>query len=133
MAKKAAVVENEKEKINYILIEIRNITPPIPKNATAPTYITYVTHVEEQEKDIWEEIGENVADAAMFLKPHIIRGAKYLYNQYQKRRLPEPRPGEPTSRTDAVHNFAYTQTPSARSIAAKIDSHSFRGRISPLT
>jgi hypothetical protein len=51
--------------------------------------INSVTHVEAAEKDMWEQIGEDMVDVAMFVGPPLIRGAKHLYNRYQKRRLPE--------------------------------------------
>jgi hypothetical protein len=72
------------QKINLILIDINNIMTVT--NTADPIHVTYVTHVEAVEKDMWEQIGEDMVDVAMFIGPPLIRGAKYLYNQYQKRR-----------------------------------------------
>jgi hypothetical protein len=110
----------EKERINLIHMEINNVT------TTNPIHVTYVTHVEAGEKDMWEHIGEDMVDVAMFLGPPLIRGAKYLSNRYQKRCLPEPRPSEQTGRTDAVHDLACTERRVFDAVATKIGNRSFR-------
>jgi hypothetical protein len=50
--------------------------------ATRPTPGAYVIYapqiIETREKDIWEEIGEDMVDVARFIGPPLIRGAKYL-------------------------------------------------------
>jgi hypothetical protein len=122
--KVAAGAVQDREKINHILVELRNMVSPIPPISTNPTYVTYITYVEVHEKDVWEQIGEDLVDVAMLISPPLIRGAKYLYNRHQRHCLPEPRPSEQIGRTAAVHDPAYTERRVFEAVATKIGNRS---------
>jgi hypothetical protein len=122
--KVAAGAVQDREKINHIFIELRNIVSAIPTVSTNPTYVTYVTHVEAHEKDVWEQIREEMVDVAMFIAPPLICGAKYLYNRHQRHCLPEPRPSEQIGRTDAVQDPAYTERRMFEAVATEIGNRS---------